>query len=499
MTVSAGSPALVAIDQGTTSTRAVAIDLRGRPIATAQRELPQSYPARGWVEHDAARIRDDAFAVTREAVHAAEALGYRVEAIGVTNQRETTVVWERESGTPIHPAIVWQDRRTAQECATLRAAGHEPLVARRTGLRLDPYFSGTKLSWILDNVPGAREAADAGELAFGTIDTWLLWCLSDGCVHATDASNASRTLLYDIGEGRWHPELLEVLRVPRSVLPEVRDSAGDFGEASIGLFDRPIPVRGIAGDQQAATFGQAAFEPGGMKFTYGTGAFALINTGSKRLTSKHGLLTTVAWQVNGERTYALEGSIFVAGAAVQWLRDGLGIISDAAETETLARSVASTGGVVLVPAFVGLGGIHWDPNARAALLGMTRDTGQAEIARAALEAVAYQSRELIEAMQADGAPRPETLRVDGGFTRNDWAMQFLADILDIEIARPAVTETTALGAAMLAGLGAGLFADLRETAALWRHDRAWMPAMDAGMREDLYSGWRQAVARVLTN
>ncbi|WP_420450112.1 glycerol kinase GlpK [Candidatus Palauibacter sp.] len=490
---------MVAIDQGTTSTRAIAFDLRGRTVATAQRELPQNYPAPGWVEHDPERIRDDAISVTHEVIAAAETLGHHVAAIGITNQRETTVVWERASGRPIHPAIVWQDRRTAKECAELRDAGHEGLIERRTGLRLDPYFSGTKLAWILDNVPGAREAAENGELAFGTIDTWLLWCLTDGRVHATDASNASRTLLYDIGEGRWHPGLLETLRVPAAVLPEVRDSAGDFGETSAELFGRAIPVRGVAGDQQAAAFGQAAFEPGGMKFTYGTGAFALINTGSRRLVSERGMLTTVAWQLGGERTYALEGSIFVAGASVQWLRDGLGIISDAAETEALARSVDSTGGVVLVPAFVGLGGIHWDPEARAALLGMTRDTGRAEIARAALEAVAYQSRELIQAMQADGAPRPASLRVDGGFTRNDWAMQFLADILDLEIARPVVTETTALGAAMLAGFGAGLFARVRDTAALWRHDRAWQPGMDAETRENLYSGWQRAVARVLSN
>ncbi|WP_420633863.1 glycerol kinase GlpK [Candidatus Palauibacter sp.] len=494
-----GSAALVAIDQGTTSSRAIAFDLAGTPVSAAQRELPQSYPAPGWVEHDAERIRDDAIEVTREVIGAAEALGYRVEAIGLTNQRETTVVWERASGRPIHPAIVWQDRRTADTCAVLRDEGHEEWVAGHTGLRLDPYFSGTKLAWILDRVPRAREAAARGELAFGTIDSWLLWCLTGGRVHATDASNASRTLLYDIGTGGWCPELLDLLRVPDSVLPEVRDSAGDFGETRAGLFGRPIPVRGIAGDQQAATFGQAAFEPGGMKFTYGTGAFALLNTGPERLASAHGLLTTVAWQLEGERTYAVEGSIFVAGASVQWLRDGLGIISRAAQTETLARSVDSTGGVVLVPAFVGLGGIHWDPDARAALLGMTRDTGRAEIARAALEAVAYQSRELIEAMQADGAPRPARLRVDGGFTRNDWAMQFLADILDLEIARPAVTETTALGAAMLAGLGAGLFASLPEIAGLWRHDRAWTPVMAPKARDILYSGWQRAVARVLSN
>ena len=493
------APALVAIDQGTTSSRAIAFDLEGRPVATAQRELPQSYPAPGWVEHDAERIRDDVVAVTRQVVEAADALGYRAEAIGITNQRETTVVWERASGRPVHPAIVWQDRRTADACAALREAGHEERLARLTGLRLDPYFSGTKLAWILDRVSGAREAAARGELAFGTIDSWLLWCLTGGDVHATDATNASRTLLYDIGAGRWRAELLDLLRVPAEVLPEVRDSAGDFGNARPELFGRPIPIRGVAGDQQAATFGQAAFEPGGMKFTYGTGAFALLNTGPERLASTRGLLATVAWQLGGVRTYALEGSIFVAGASVQWLRDGLGIIADAAETEALARSVDSTGGVVLVPAFVGLGGVHWDPAARGALLGMTRDTGRAHIARAALEAVGYQSRELIEAMRAEGAPRPRRLRVDGGFTRNAWAMQFLADILDIEIVRPAVTETTALGAAMLAGLGIDRFADPAQVGTLWRQDAAWTPAMTPGTRDALYADWQRAVARVLTN
>ena len=493
------APALVAIDQGTTSSRAIAFDLEGRPVATAQRELPQSYPAPGWVEHDAERIRDDVVAVTRQVIEAADALGYRAEAIGITNQRETTVVWERASGRPVHPAIVWQDRRTADACAALREAGHEERVARLTGLRLDPYFSGTKLAWILDRVSGAREAAARGELAFGTIDSWLLWCLTDGHVHATDATNASRTLLYDIGAGRWRAELLDMLRVSARVLPEVRDSAGDFGYTRPELFGRPIPIRGVAGDQQAATFGQAAFEPGGMKFTYGTGAFALLNTGPERLASTRGLLATVAWQLGGVRTYALEGSIFVAGASVQWLRDGLGIIADATETEALARSVDSTGGVVLVPAFVGLGGVHWDPEARGALLGMTRDTGRAHIARAALEAVGYQSRELIEAMRSEGAPRPRRLRVDGGFTRNAWAMRFLADILDVEIVRPAVTETTALGAAMLAGLGVGRFTDLAQVGALWQQDRAWTPTMTPETRDALYAGWQRAVARVLTN
>ncbi len=491
--------ALVAIDQGTTSTRAIAFDPAGGALASAQRELPQSYPQPGWVEHDPERIRDDVVQVTRDVIGSAESEGYRVEAIGITNQRETTVVWERATGRPIYPAIVWQDRRTADTCDALREAGHQNEVSRRSGLLLDPYFSGTKLAWILDEVAGARAAAGRGELAFGTMDTWLLWCLTGGAVHATDASNASRTMLYDIGDGGWSPELLELLSVPGAVLPEVRDSAGDFGVTEPGLFGRVIPLRGVAGDQQAATFGQAAFAPGDMKCTYGTGAFALLNTGPERFESRNRLLTTVAWQLDGQRTYALEGSIFVAGAAVQWLRDGLAIISNAAETESLASSVESTGGVYLVPAFVGLGAPYWDAGARGALLGMTRNTGRAQIARAALEAVAYQTKDLLDAMDADGATRPATLRVDGGLTRNAWAMQFLSDVLDIPIERPEVTETTALGAALLAGLGSGLYTDLREIAATWRSDRRWKPDMSMESRRALCDGWRAAVARTLSD
>ncbi len=488
---------LVAVDGGTTSTRAIAFDSSGRPLASAHRELPQSFPQPGWVEHDAERIRDDAVGVTLEVVEAMADRGRRVAALGITNQRETAVVWERASGRPIHPAIVWQDRRTEDVCRALRDAGHEPLVSERTGLVLDPYFSATKVAWILDHVDGARAAAERGDLAFGTIDAWLAWCLSGGAVHATDASNASRTSLFDIETGEWSDDLLELFRVPRELLPEVRDSAGDFGTTSTAVLNAGIPIRGVAGDQQAATFGQAAFEPGMMKCTYGTGAFALLNTGPRRVVSRNRLLSTVAWRLNGETTYALEGSIFVAGASVQWLRDGLGLIDDAAQTEALARAVPSTGGVYLVPAFVGLGAPHWDARARGALLGLTRDTGREEVARAALEAVAYQTRELLDAMAADGASPPSALRVDGGLVRNEWAMQFLSDMLGLAVERPAVIETTALGAAMLAGLGSGLFDDLGQIAAAWASDRVWRPAMDEGRRAELYEGWKASVARVL--
>ena len=375
LTLSSPSAAIVAIDQGTTSTRALAFDRSGEVLSVSRRDLPQSYPEPGWVEHDPVRINEDVIDATREVVRAMEAAGRSVDCIGITNQRETSIVWERSTGRPIYPAIVWQDRRTAKVCAELSERGVQALVQSRTGLPLDPYFSGLKIAWILDHVPGAREAARRGELACGTIDTWLLWNLTGGAVHATDASNASRTLLYDIGAGEWCLELLEIMGVPESLLPEVRDSAGDFGVTKPSLFGRPLPIRGVAGDQQAAAFGQAAFSPGEMKFTFGTGAFALICTGRERSGAGNGLLETVAWQLEGKRTYALEGSIFVAGAAVQWLRDELGIINTASETEELAKSVDSTEGVVLVPAFTGLGGIYWEPSARGALLGMTRGTG----------------------------------------------------------------------------------------------------------------------------
>ena len=489
------SDVLVAIDQGTTSTRAIAFGLDGRLRAAVQRELPQGFPRPGWVEHDPGTIRDDVIACAREVVDEVGGTG-SIVAIGITNQRETTVVWDRSTGTPIHPAIVWQDRRTADRCRDLREAGHEDLVRRRTGLLLDPYFSATKVGWILDEVDGARARAERGELAFGTIDSWVLWCLTGE--HATDATNASRTMLFDIESGGWDEELLDLFDVPRALLPEVRDCASDFGETAPDLFGAPIPVRGIAGDQQAATFGQAVFEPGLMKCTYGTGAFALLNTGSRRVESENRLLTTIAWRLDGQTTYALEGSIFVAGAAIQWLRDGLGIIEDAAQTEDLARSIEDTGGVYLVPAFVGLGAPYWDAGARGAAMGLTRDSGRAELARAALEAVAYQTRELLEAMEADGAVRPTALRVDGGLTANDWAMQFLADQLGLEVDRPLVAETTAVGAAALAGLASGVYASLDEIAGLRRPAGSWSPAMDETRRAALYEGWLEAVGRVLT-
>jgi glycerol kinase len=488
---------LISIDQGTTSTRAIGFDFDGRPQAVAQRELPQGFPHPGWVEHDAERIRDDAIACCRDVIDETRVSGEPIVAIGITNQRETTVVWERATGRPIHPAIVWQDRRTADACRALRDAGHEELIRDRTGLLLDPYFSATKLAWILDNVGGARSAAEAGKLAFGTIDCWLLWCLTGG-VHATDATNASRTMLLNIDSAEWDPDLLELFGIPADLLPEVRDSAGDFGMTSPELFGDPIPVRGIAGDQQAATFGQAAFEPGMMKCTYGTGAFALLNTGDRRLDSSNRLLSTIAWRLDGEITYAIEGSIFAAGAAIQWLRDGLRIIDDAAETEELARSIDDTGGVYLVPAFVGLGAPYWDAEARGALVGLTRDSGREVVARAALEAIAYQTRELLEAMRADGAQPPRALRVDGGLTANAWAMQFLADQLGIVVERPKVAETTALGAACLAGLASGVYGSMADIGARWRLDRSWEPAADDGRRDGLYAGWGRAVRRVLS-
>lgn len=489
---------LLAIDQGTTSTRALLFDRRGRIRGAAQRELPQRYPRPGWVEHDPERIWGDTVAVCEEVLVGLEGGSEKVEAIGITNQRETAILWERETGRPVHPAIVWQDRRTADLCRRWREEGLEAEARRRTGLVLDPYFSASKLAWLLDHVEGARKAAERGELAFGTVDSWLLWRLTGGRVHATDVTNAARTLLFDIHEQVWAPELLERFGVPAALLPEVRDSSGLFGETEPGLFGRPIPITGVAGDQQAASFGQALFEPGMMKGTYGTGCFVLLNTGDRPVVSAHRLLTTIAWRIAGRTTYALEGSIFVAGAAVQWIRDELGLIREAAETEALAAGIEDTGGVYLVPGFVGLGAPHWDAEARGALLGLTRDTGPAQIARASLEAVCYQTRDLMAAMETDGGMPPVALRVDGGMVENDWAMQFLADILDLPVERPEVTETTALGAACLAGLETGYFGSLEEVTRAWRVERRFEPAMGAGRREALYGGWQDAVGRVLT-
>ncbi|MFA5121490.1 glycerol kinase GlpK [Zavarzinia sp.] len=498
----AGKRQILAIDQGTTSTRAILFSEDGTPGVEARRELRQIYPAEGWVEHDGEEIWAATLEVVREVLGHAGVAARDIAAIGITNQRETTLVWERKTGRLLHHAIVWQDRRTAETCARLKAQGAEALVTARTGLLLDPYFSGTKLAWILDHVPEARRLAARGELAFGTVDCYLLWRLTGGKVHATDATNAARTLLYDIHAQRWDPELLDLLGIDASLLPEVRDSAGDFGATDPGLFGAAIPIRGIAGDQQAAAVGQACLAPGTIKATYGTGCFVLVNTGDCAIASGHRLLSTVALRLGGRASYALEGSIFVAGAAVQWLRDGLHLFKGAAETEALARAARPRSQAYMVPAFTGLGAPYWDPDARGALLGLTRDTGIAEIVRAALESVAFQTRDLIEAIGADlaaqGRPLPASLRVDGGMVVNDWAMQFLADMLGIPVERPKVTETTALGAAFLAGLGAGIYGSTDAIAKAWALDRAFEPAMGADERQARWDGWRAAVARVLS-
>jgi glycerol kinase len=487
---------VLAIDQGTTSTRAILFDSQARPVATAQREFAQHYPRPGWVEHDADDIWRDTLAVAREALGAVEIA--RVAAIGITNQRETAIVWDRSTGEPIYRAIVWQDRRTADRCAELKADGAEALVSARTGLLLDPYFSATKIAWVLDHVPGARERAERGELAFGTVDSFLLWRLTGGSVHATDVTNASRTLLYDIREMRWDEELCRLFRVPQALLPSVHDNSHVFGATAPGLFDAQIPVAGIAGDQQAALFGQACFEPGMAKSTYGTGCFMLLNTGAEAVESKNRLLTTPAYRLNGKTTYALEGSIFVAGAAVKWLRDGIGVIRSAGETEALAMQVPDDHGVYMVPAFVGLGAPYWDPDARGAIFGLTLDATVAHLTRAALEAVAYQTLDLADAMAADGAAKPAALRVDGGMTANNWLCQFLADILECPVERPANLETTALGAAFHAGLATGVWPDLAALSRIWAQQDSFQPRMDAERRAALIAGWKAAVGRTLT-
>jgi glycerol kinase len=489
---------ILAIDQGTTSSRAIVFDAAGLPVATAQKELTQHYPADGWVEHDAEEIWRDVQSLMREAVAKASLRGSDIAGIGITNQRETTVVWERESGRPIHRAIVWQDRRTAEVCRQKVADGVGGIVQQKTGLLIDSYFSATKIAWLLDNVPGARPRAEKGELCFGTIDSYLLFRLTGGKVHATDATNASRTMLFDIVTQSWDELLLKIFNVPAAMLPRVLDCSGEFGVASADILGHAVPVTGIAGDQQAATFGQACFQPGMVKSTYGTGCFALVNIGDKPVQSTNRLLTTVAYRLNGRTTYALEGSIFVAGAAVKWLRDGLQIVDGAAETATLAAQVPETHGVYLVPAFVGLGAPYWDPDARAAILGLTLDAGRAHIARATLESVGYQTRDLTTAMKADGAPAPAAIRVDGGMVANDWLCQFLADMLDVAVERPRVIETTALGAAYLAGLATGVYAGLDAVAYGWHCERRFEPRMNAATRAQLYTGWQKAVQRVLT-
>jgi len=488
---------VLAIDQGTTSTRSIVFDDRGRAVALARRELAQHYPAPGWVEHDAGDIWRDTLATMRESIDRSGLGAEGIAAIGITNQRETAVLWDRASGEPIHRAIVWQDRRTAAACAALRSDGVEDLVRRRTGLLLDPYFSGTKIRWLLDHVPGARARAGRGELAFGTIDSFLLWRLTGGRVHATDVTNASRTLLFDIHRGDWDDELLRLFDVPRALLPEVKDSSDRFGETAPGLLDRVIPIGGIAGDQQAALIGQACFEPGMAKSTYGTGCFLLLNTGDAPVPSQNRMLTTPAYRIRGRTTYAMEGSIFVAGAAVKWLRDGLGLISDAAETAALAKQVPDSHGVYMVPAFVGLGAPHWVPEARGLVCGLTLDASAAHLARSALESVAYQTLDLTGAMAADGARRAATIRVDGGMAANDWFCQFLADVVDAPVERPAELETTALGAAFLAGLATGVWPDLKTIAGTWTSGTVFTPAMPAVRRNELLAGWRTALRRAL--
>jgi len=491
-------PLILAIDQGTTSSRAIVFDLNGRAIATAQQEFRQIFPADGWVEHDPEEIWQTTQQVCRQAIAQAEQRSGEVSCIGITNQRETTVLWERSSGKPIGNAIVWQDRRTANQCAKLKETGHEKLVTAKTGLLLDPYFSATKLAWLLDQDGELRRRAERGELAFGTIDSFLLWRLTGGRSHATDITNAARTLLFNIHSQQWDDELLELFRIPPALLPEVLDCAAAFGNTAHGLFERSLPIGGIAGDQQAATIGQACFHQGMVKSTYGTGCFALLNTGQQPVSSKNRLLTTIAYRVNGETTYALEGSIFVAGAAVQWLRDNLQLVKSAAETEVLARSLSNNRGVYLVPAFTGLGAPHWDPHARGAIFGLTRDSGIAEIARATLESVCYQTSDLLRAMTADGGMQLAELRVDGGMVANDWLLQFLADLLNLPVQRPQITETTALGAAFLAGLQQGLFSSFAEVEKIWQQQAEFKPRMTATEREQLLSGWQKALARVLT-
>ena len=490
---------ILAIDQGTTSSRAIIFDAALKVRAVAQEEFPQHYPSSGWVEHDPSDLWSTVAGTARAAIEKAGIGADSIAAIGITNQRETTLIWDRATGEPIHRAIVWQDRRTADTCNALKAAGHEPMITARTGLLLDPYFSGTKIKWLLDHVPGARARAARGELAFGTVDTFLIWKLTGGKVHATDATNAARTLIYNIAKGEWDADICALLDIPMSLLPEVKDCAADYGTTRPDLFGRAIPILGVAGDQQAATVGQACFAPGMMKSTYGTGCFALLNTGTDMVPSKNRLLTTIAYRLDGRTTYALEGSIFIAGAVVQWLRDGLKIIREAKETQPLAASADPSQDVVLVPAFTGLGAPYWRPDCRGAVYGLTRNSGPAELAKAALESVGYQTRDLLEAMRSDwGAAADGILRVDGGMTASDWAMQFLSDILGAPVDRPVVTETTALGAAYLAGLKAGLCPAPDEFQKSWALERRFTPAMDDRTRNAKYARWGRAVAATMT-
>ncbi len=499
---------ILAIDQGTTSSRAILFDQSMKITASAQEEFAQHYPASGWVEHDSSDLWSSTAATARAVIEMAGTDAKDIAAIGITNQRETTVVWDRKTGQPIYNAIVWQDRRTADLCRQLRDQGHEPMVTEKTGLILDPYFSGTKLKWLLDHTDGARQRAKNGELLFGTVDSFLIWKLTGGKSHVTDATNAARTLLYDIRKGRWSSTICKLLDIPVEMLPEVRDCAADFGMTRADLFGREIPILGVAGDQQAATIGQACFQPGMMKSTYGTGCFALLNTGDTPVTSQNRLLTTIAYQFDGKPTYALEGSIFIAGAVVQWLRDGLKIIREANETQPLAEAADDGQNVILVPAFVGLGAPYWNADCRGAIYGLTRNSGPAEFARAALESVGFQTRDLLEAMRADwnggvggvlrDASEKAILRVDGGMSASNWAMQFLSDIIGAPVDRPEVLETTALGAAWLAGMRAGVYPDQAEFAKAWALERRFEPAMDAATRQSKYESWKRAVTATLS-
>jgi glycerol kinase len=493
---------VLALDQGTTSSRAMAFASDLSIKGLAQREFAQHYPASGWVEHDPDEIWRTTVETARQAIAASGIAASDIAAVGITNQRETCLLWDRRTSRPIHRAIVWQDRRTADLCRRLKDEGHQPMVTARTGLLLDPYFSATKIAWLLDHVEGARQLAEAGHLAFGTVDSFLVWQLTGGRVHATDATNASRTLLYDIAKGEWDADLLKLFGIPRAVLPEVRDSNASYGITDPSILGAAVPILGVAGDQQAATIGQACFAPGMVKSTYGTGCFAVLNTGAEPVASRNRLLTTIAYQLDGTPTYALEGSIFIAGAAVQWLRDGLRIIASAPESGALAAEADARQDVYLVPAFVGLGAPYWQPDARGAMFGLTRATGPREVARAALESVCYQTRDLIEAMRGDWAVSTQSafksvLRVDGGMVASDWTMQRLADILDAPVERPVVQETTALGAAWLAGHKAGVWPDAQGFARLWKLDRAFTPALPAAERERKYAGWKRAVRAVL--
>lgn len=490
---------ILAIDQGTTSTRAIVFNKEIQAIASGQEEFPQHFPQSGWVEHDASDLWETTLRSCKVALDNAQLNATNIRAIGITNQRETTVVWDRHSGEPVYRAIVWQDRRTAQWCDALRQRGDESSIREKTGLILDPYFSASKIAWILDNVEGAREKAEAGDLLFGTVDTWLIWNLTGGN-HVTDATNASRTLLYNIREGRWDEALLSLFNIPAAMLPSVLDSAADFGTTQKNHLGVEIPICGVAGDQQAATVGQACFTPGMLKSTYGTGSFAVLNTGDEIVNSNHRLLSTIAYQLNGKTTYALEGSIFIAGAAVQWLRDGLGIINDAAETGALARQADPHQDVYLVPAFTGLGAPYWDAEARGAMYGLTRNTGPAEIAKATLDAVAYQTRDLIEAMRDDWKAAGDNhedmvLRVDGGMVKSNQTLQGVADILGASVDRPEIIETTALGAAYLAGLHSGLYPAPDIFAQQWRCEKRFEPQIDEATRQSRYSGWLDCVRR----